>query len=136
VSALYDKGREGFLDGSIDWDTDDIRVAMVSSGYTINLATHQFVSDLGANIVARSAAGLSSKTVAAGVADAADHTITVAASQPQVTKLIIYKYNASDAAARLIASIDTGTGLPFTPASSGGDTIITWDNGSNKIFKL
>lgn len=25
ASALFDKGREGFLDGSLDWDTDDVR---------------------------------------------------------------------------------------------------------------
>jgi hypothetical protein len=34
----------------------------------------------------------------------------------------------------LIAYIDTATGLPVTPG--GGDIDITWDNGSNKIFKL
>ena len=30
--------------------------------------------------------------------------------------------------------IDTATGLPITP--NGGDIIVTWDNGANKIFKL
>lgn len=28
-NALYEKGREGFLDGSIDWDTDTIKVILV-----------------------------------------------------------------------------------------------------------
>lgn len=135
MSALYDKGREGFLDGSIDYDTDDIRVALVGAGYTPNLATHQFLSDLGANIIARSGA-FASKSVTAGVADAADVTIALGASQPQIKYLVIYKYNAADSSARLIALIDTGTGLPFTPASGGGDVVITWDNGANKIFKL
>lgn len=29
MNSLFQKGREGFLDGSIDWDTDDIRVILV-----------------------------------------------------------------------------------------------------------
>ncbi len=37
-------------------------------------------------------------------------------------------------AQRLIAYIDTATGMPVTP--NGGDITIAWDNGANKIFKL
>ena len=44
ANALYDPGREGFLDGSIDWDTATIKVAMVR-GYTFS-AAHKFVSDV------------------------------------------------------------------------------------------
>ena len=132
ANALYDKGRQGFLDGSIDWDTDDIRLALLSAGYTPDLATHDMVDDLGANIVARSGA-FTGKSATDGVADASDVTIS-AVSGAQITRIAIYKYNASDAAARLIALIDTGTGIPVTP--NGGDIIVQWDNGANKIFKL
>lgn len=38
ANVLYDKGREGFLDGSIDWDTDDIRVVLCRSTYTYSAA--------------------------------------------------------------------------------------------------
>lgn len=132
ANALYDFGRQGFLEGAIDWDTDDIRLALVSSGYTPNLATDDFVADLGANIVARSGA-FASKTVAAGVADAADVTLT-AVTGSQATRIAIFKHTGSDATARLIALIDTATGLPVTP--NGGDIVIQWDNGANRIFKL
>src|SRR3954467_11515308 len=53
ASALYSKGREGFLDGSIDWNTGTIKVSLLR-GYTFNDA-HQFLSDItssGATIVA------------------------------------------------------------------------------------
>jgi len=30
--------------------------------------------------------------------------------------------------------MDTATGLPITP--NGGDIIITWDNGTNRILRL
>ncbi len=74
TNAMFDPGREGFLDGSIDYDTATIKVAMVRS-YTFS-ASHKFVSDMtgaGGSIVGTPVA-LASKTVASGVADAADLT--------------------------------------------------------------
>lgn len=131
-NALYDKGREGFLDGSIDWDTDNIRCVLVDTGtYTVNLSTHDFHDDL-SGIVATSG-NFASKTVSAGVADAADITFT-AVSGSSVEAIVIYKWSGSSATSRLIAYIDTATGLPVTP--NGGDITITWDSGANKIFKL
>lgn len=132
ASALYDSGREGFLDGSIDWDTNDMRAMLVLSSYTFS-AAHKFISDLGAVDNGRTAA-LGSKTVTAGVADAADTTLTATAATASKA-LVIFQHTGSDATARLIAYIDTATGLPFTPAASQV-VPITWDNGANKIFKL
>jgi len=133
ANALYDPGREGFLDGSIDWDTGDIRACLVLSTYTFS-AAHQFMSSITAYDNGRSAA-LGSKTVTSGVADAADTTLTATAATASKA-IVIFQHTGSDASARLIAYIDTPTsGLPFTP--SAGQTInIAWDNGTNKIFKL
>lgn len=132
ANALYDKGREGFLDGTIDWDTDDIKVCLVDTGtYTVDLATHEDLADL-SGIVATSG-NLASKTVTAGVADAADVTFS-AVSGSSVEALVIYQDTGVAATSRLIAYIDTGTGLPVTP--NGGDITIQWDSGANKIFKL
>lgn len=132
ASALFDPGREGFLDGSIDWDTDDIRVMLVLSSYTFS-AAHKFIADLGAVDNGRSAA-LGTKTVTGGVADAADTTLTATAATASKA-LVVFKHTGSDATARVITYIDTATGLPFTPAASQV-VPITWDNGANKIFKL
>lgn len=137
ANALYDKGREGFLDGSINWLTDSIKVMLVDTGaYTVNLATHQFVSDIaGAAIIARSAA-LSSKTATAGVANAANVTFS-AVTGASVEALVIYKDSGADGTSRLVAYLDTvqgGGGLSVTP--NGGDITIQWDTGANKIFKL
>ncbi len=132
ASALYDPGREGFLDGSIDWDTNDMRVMLVLSTYTFS-AAHKFLSDLGAVDNGRSAA-LTSKTVASGVADAADSSLVATAASASKA-LVVFQHTGADATARVIAYIDTATGLPFTPAA--GQTVnLTFDNGANKIFKL
>jgi hypothetical protein len=131
-NALYDKGREKFLSGALDWSSHNIIAILCTSGYTPNLATHEFITDLGANIVARSG-NLASKTVTAGVADAADKTLT-AVTGSTVTQIILARDTGTDATSPLIAKIDSATNLPITP--NGGDLAITWDNGANKIFKL
>jgi hypothetical protein len=134
ANALYDKGRQGFLDGSIDWDTDDIRIALLDAAdYTPNLATHDFLDDVPAGARVAVSSSLSSKTATDGVADAADVTLT-SVSGDQFEYILIYKHTGTDATSRLIALIDTATGLPTTP--NGSDIIVVWDNGANKIFKL
>jgi hypothetical protein len=134
ANALYDKGREAFLNGSINWTSDNIKVVLVDNAdYTVNIASHQFLSDVaGAGRVATSG-NLGTKTTTAGVADAADVTFT-AVTGDQSESLVIYKDTGSAATSPLIAYIDTATGLPVTP--NGADITVTWDNGSNKIFKL
>jgi hypothetical protein len=132
--ALYDKGREGFLDGSIDWDTDDIRVILVDAAdYTVNLSTHDFLDDIPAGARVAVSSALTSKTVTAGVADAADVTFTSVTGDP-CEAIVIYKHTGTESTSRLIAYIDTATGLPVTP--NGGNITIAWDSGANRIFKL
>ncbi len=141
ANALFDPGREGFLAGEIDWDTATIKVALVR-GYTFN-AAHKFVSDVtsaGVTLVATSAA-LLGKTITSGVADAADGTFGTVATGTACSCIIVFQSSAvtggTDVAAtaqRLIAYIDTATGLPVTP--NGGEITFAFDNGANKIFKL
>lgn len=134
ANALYDGGREGILDGSISVSSGAVQALLATSGYTPNTATHRNVSDVGSgNIVARSSA-FASKTETGGVFDAADITFP-AVTGSACAYIILYINNGGvDSTSRLIGIIDTATGLPVTP--NGGDISVTWDNGSNKIFKL
>lgn len=133
-NALYDKGRQGFLDGSIDWDTDDIRLILIDAAdYTVDLATHDNLDDVAAPSRVATSGALASKTVTDGVADAADVTLSAVSGDPSEA-IILYKHTGTESTSRLIAYIDTATGLPVTP--NGGDIIIQFDNGANKIFKL
>lgn len=129
ASALFDPGREGFLDGSIDWDTDDIRAMLALASYSFS-AAHKFLADIGAVDNGRTAA-FGTKTVTSGVADAAD-TSLVATAATSSGFILIFKQTGADATARLIAKIDVAA---FTPAA--GQTVnLVWDNGTNRIFKL
>lgn len=132
ANVLYDKGREGILDGSIDM-TAAVYAVLVKSAYTFS-AAHETTADLGANENGRSAA-LSSKTYTGGVFDAADTSLTAIDADP-CEAIVLIAAPGSGNPERLVAYIDTPTsGLPFTPASSQ-NVPITWDNGANKIFKL
>jgi len=138
ANALYDLARQSFLDQnpSIDWDTDNIKVCLVR-GYTVNLTTHQFLSDVtgggGGTIVATSA-NLAGKTATLGVANATNITFTAVGAGAACPYLIIYKDTGVAGTSPLIAYIDTATGLAVTP--NGGDITVQWDAAANKIFKL
>lgn len=136
ANALYDKYREAQLSGTgaVAWTADTIKAVLVDAAdYTVNLATHQYLSDIVvAGRVATSGA-LAGKTATAGVADANDVTFTAVTGDPSEA-LVLFKDTGSAATSPLIAYIDTATGLPVTP--NGGDITVTWDNGANKIFKL
>lgn len=134
TNALYDAGRNGFLTGDIDWLVDDIRTILVDTDdYTVSLSTHQDLADVIAGSRVKVSDALTGKDATAGVADAADVTLT-AVTGDQSEALIIYKHTGVESTSTLIAYIDTATGLPVLP--NGGNITIAWDNGGNKIFKL
>ena len=136
ANTLYDKGRQRFLEGQFNWLTDTLKVLLVDTGaYTANFGTHEFLSDIPTSARVGTSTGvvLTSKTTAGGAADAADITFS-SVSGPSIEALVIYKDTGTESTSPLIAYIDTATGLPITP--NGGDIIVTWDNGANKIFKL
>lgn len=136
ANTLYDFGRQRFLEGQFNWLTDTIKVILVDTGsYSANFTTHQFLSDIptSARIGTSSGVALTSKTTTGGAADAADITFS-GVTGASIEALVIFKDTGTEGTSPLIAFIDTATGLPITP--NGGDIICTWDNGTNKIFKL
>lgn len=134
ANALYDKGRQAFLEGDIDWINDDIRVILIDTAdYTVDLANHDFLNDVPSAARVAVSPSLSGKSATNGVADANDVTFSSVTGDPSEA-IIIYKHTGTESTSNLIAYIDTATGLPVTP--NGGDINIIWDNGSNKIFKL
>lgn len=134
ANALFDKARQKFLEGQLNWLTDTIKAVLVDTGtYTQNLSAHEFLSDVSSGARIATSGAFTSKATTGGAADAADVTFT-SVSGASIEAIILYKDTGVDATSSLIAFIDTATGLPITP--NDGDIIVTWDNGPNKIFKL
>ena len=134
ANTLYDFSRQRFLEAQINWMTDTIKVILVDTGaYTPQTAVHQYLSDIPTSARIAGPVTLTAKSTTGGAADAADITFT-AVSGASIEAIIIYVDSGTEATSPLIAFIDTATGLPITP--NGGDIIVTWDNGTNKIFKV
>lgn len=134
ANTLYDYARQRFLEAQLNWTADTIKVILVDTGaYTPNTATHQYLSDVSGSARIAGPVTLTSKSTTGGAADAADCTFT-AVTGASIEAIIIYKDTGTESTSPLIAYIDTATGLPITP--NGGDIIVTWDNGTNKIFKV
>lgn len=134
ANTLYDAARKRFLEAQINWMTDTIKVYLVDTGaYTPVVGTHEYLSDITTSARIAGPVTLTSKTTTGGAADAADITFT-SVSGTSIEAIVIYSDTGTESTSPLIAFIDTATGLPITP--NGGDIIVTWDNGTNKIFKV
>lgn len=126
ANVLYDQGKIAILNGAIgDQRSVDLRFLLVNTTSEVFNAADQFVSQI-TSPVARMSASLASKTTntpTAGTLDAADPTIN-SVTGATVQAVVLYMYNASDAAAPLLCWIDSSPSIAFTP------------NGSNVTLQL
>jgi hypothetical protein len=134
----FNKGREGFADGSFSWTGSEIRFALIDNTLYNPSATvsDKFLSTpaaISGAIVARTAAAASGKTATDGILDCDDPTFASVASGHTVGAWIAYYNAGTDASNRMICFVDNSGGLPFT--SNGGDVTIQLDN-TNKLGKI
>ena len=134
ANTLFSNARQMFLEAQINWLTDTIKCILVDAGsYTVQVDTHKVLSDISSSARIAGPVTLTAKTTVGGAADAADCTFT-SVSGASIEAIVIYKDTGTESTSPLIAWIDTATGLPITP--NGGDIIVTWDNGTNRIFRV
>jgi hypothetical protein len=135
MSALYAFAKASLLGAApaINLLTDTIRAALVTASYTPNTAAggDQYWSVASANVVG-TPQQITSPTVTGGVFNGAGVTYTAVPSGPAATQILIYKDTGTPSTSPLVALI-TGWGS-VTP--NGGNIVITWDTGANKIFAL
>jgi hypothetical protein len=133
ANAFFALGREKFLNGSIDWTNDSIKIVLVDEGTDTPVpATDEFLSDITAGARIATSGNLGTKTSTGGTADAADVTFT-AVTGNSVESFVLYKDTGTPSTSPLIAYFDTvSAGLPVTP--NGGDITITFDAAG--IFTL
>lgn len=138
ANGVYTKAKEGFIGGDIDIDGGDIRAILIDvADYTVNLATHQFLSSVPGAARVGVTGALAGKTITDGVFDATDPTINAVTGDP-VEAVIVYLHTGSDATARLISYHDTqpdGT-TPIALTPNGGNVTIQFDSGTNRILRL
>jgi uncharacterized membrane protein len=133
ANGLYALARAASLQGGLNMSAGTVKCAMVTASYVANLSTDQFWSSAVAAVVGTPQA-LTTKTFTAGTFDADDVTYTAVTSGSTVTALVIYVDTGTTTTSPLIAYIDTATGLPVL--TNGGNIVVTWDSGANKIFTI
>ena len=132
ANVIYNSFKQKIMDGSIDLDTDTIRVALVTSGYTPSQDDHEDYADItnevaNGNGYTTKGAALANKAVTTddtdneGVFDA--DNVTWAASTITARGAIVYKDSGTDATSWFIAYFDFGS----DQSSANGNFIITWN---------
>jgi hypothetical protein len=138
ASKVYGNALKAAFNKEVDFDSDTIKVMLLSSAYTPNQDTHDYLDDVVGNEVTGTGytaggAALASKTVTYDAAtntlkfDAAD--VTWASSSITARYAVVYDDTpATNATKPLLAYFDFTTDR----ASSNGDFIVRW--GTDGIF--
>lgn len=138
ADVIYNGFKAKIMNGSIDLDTDTIKVALVTSTYTPNIDTHVFFSDVTNEVsgtgYTAGGATLASATVTQddtndkGVFDANDVSWTTATITARGA--VLYKSTGTASTSPLIAYVDFTT----DKTSTAGTFTIQWS--ANGILTL
>jgi len=134
MNVLYGLAKEQFLNGSLSWVNDPIKVLLVGTlHYSPAMNADQFLSDIPVAARVATSGTLTGKTATLGVLDARDITVEAVPSA-EVDALVLFKDTGTAASSRLIVFIDSGVGLPVN--AGGGNVAIAWSNDSTRIVTI
>lgn len=133
ANALYAKGAERLLSGSINLVTATVKFALVANTYPQDLVVDEFYTAISAYVRGTPQA-LASKSVSNGVFDAGDVTFAAVTAGDTLEGGVLFVDTGTAGTSPLLAYIDNITGFPLL--TNGGDVIAQWDNGAYKIFSL
>jgi hypothetical protein len=130
ADVIFNSFKKKIMDGSIDLDTDTIKVALVTSIYTPDQDAHDFFDDITNEVsgtgYTAGGASLANKAVTAdntdneGVFDADD--VTWGSSTITARGAVLYKSTGTASTSPIIAYIDFGS----DKVSSAGNFMIAW----------
>jgi len=119
VKKIYPKYGERMQNSlHTDHRSADLRIALLTNAYTYS-ASHEFLSDISSGRVALAPTALTSVTTTDGLLNAADYSFS-GLSGSTVQRVVIYEYNASESAARLISYTDEDSSGSMSTTPSGG----------------
>ena len=133
ANAAYNSMRVAAAGSGLGWTSNTFHGYLVDVAYVFD-ATHDFLDDVGGATRVAGPIAFAGKAVTSEGAVDADDRVFVAVSGADVEALVIVQDSGVEATSPLRAYIDSGTGLPIVP--NGGDIQVTFDSGTNRIFKL
>jgi len=135
ANFIYGKAKQSLLNGEFNISSDSLKVLLVTESYVPNQNIDQFVSNISGSYIKQRTSSLTNVTNTLGVIDA-DNVLVSNYDGSAFKALVIYKDSGTDATSRLLAYIDTATGIPFLGINATTDITISWSSGSNKIISL
>jgi len=135
VQPFYPQAAQLLLNGELNFETDDIRVALLPLSYQFNGA-HATIADVGG--MAAFAGGkkmeLENRSVALGVFNASNIDFGPVASGWNVGSALVYRDAGTDLDSVPILHVSNLYGVPFN--TNGGIVTLQWATDSAKIFAL
>jgi hypothetical protein len=132
-SKLYGQFLSQALNKEIDWDSDTIKVALLTNSYTPNQDTHNYYDDVVANQVTGTGYTAGGLTLTNKTNTYVPDTNTIILDAENVTwssstitarYAVIYSVGGTNATSPLIGYVDFGS----DQSSSNGNFTITWDS--------
>lgn len=142
ANQLYDQARMLWAKGEMDWVNENFSCVLVStaSGYVFN-AGHLSLASIDPAVRTFGTSGfagvaLTNKGVQTNGAIYADNVRFQTVTGSSIGAVVIYRRGTEtdEINMPLVYYADTATGLPITP--NGGDIIVTWSTGTNRILRL
>jgi hypothetical protein len=128
ANSFFGKGVAAFANAGVNYASDTIKAALLTTTYTPNLSTDQFYSvAVAGGAITAAGVALGTKTTALGVLGAANLTWT-SVSGSQSAYVCVYKDGSAGTTDYLILLYDTASGLPVTP--NGGNITAAWNSGN------
>lgn len=131
---VYGKARRAFAQAQINWLSANVNAMLVSSVYSPNPNTDQFVSDIPpAAIITRDAALTALGVTAAGACFGTVPPYNSFAASAPVAAIVLYSFTGTDSTSKLIYYSSTGSGFPFL--AQGFNYIIGFDQSNGGYFQ-
>jgi hypothetical protein len=140
VSYFYDKCKEEWAKGrnganGVDFVGDTIKLVLVDLGvYTPNKATDEFLTAIPGGARVSTTLALTGKTNVGGVLDADDTSFPGTAAGTTCAAFVVYQDTGVAATSRLIALVDTATGLPVV--TDGAAITCAFPAGNPKLGQI
>lgn len=129
ASLVYDYGKLGLLNGTIDWINTVIKARIVEGTYTA-ASTHQYMSSIGTGVgtdptIADKTAEVDLTNDFAWLESAANPTWNMVAAGSTAAGVVVYAFGTTDADSVPIVYYDTAD-VP----TNGGSIALTWATSS------
>ena len=134
ADALFLKAKQHILNKEVDFDTDTLKLLLVSTTDPPVVSTDEFLLDIATTAhVATSSTALQTPTIANGVFDAADFAfLSIPTTAATIASMIIYQDTGLSSTSILLYYNDAASGLPYVP--TGATITVSWDAAG--IFSL